>query len=70
MTNNEIITKDPDRRGQYACGVVAIRMQPTGADNQRAINEPPDDCPTDDADDGTGSPEQPAGLCNGAIFHQ
>jgi hypothetical protein len=32
-------------------------MQPTGADNQRAINEPPHDCPTDAADNGTGSPE-------------
>jgi len=29
-------------------------MQPTGGDNQRAIDEPGDDCPTDAGDDGTG----------------
>jgi hypothetical protein len=45
-------------------------MQSTRGDYQRAINEPPDDCPTDADDDGTGSPEQPDGLRNGAIFHQ
>jgi hypothetical protein len=66
MPNNEIITKYPDRRSRYACRVVALRMQPTAGDNQRAINEPGDDYPTD----GAGSHQQPAGLRNGAISHQ
>ena len=49
---NEIITKDPDRRSQCACGFVTVRMQSAGGDNQRAINKPRDDCATDAASDG------------------
>jgi len=70
MTRNEIVAKDPACGSRYAGGVVTVRMQSTRGDYQRAINEPPDDCPTDADDDGTGSPEQPDGLRNGAIFHQ
>jgi hypothetical protein len=70
MTDNEILTKDPDRRNQCACGLVTLRMQPTGVDNQRAINEPGHDCPTDGPDDVTDSDQQSTGPRNGTISHQ
>jgi hypothetical protein len=70
MTENEIVTKDPDRRSECACGFIPVRMQPTGGDNQRAINEPGDDRPTDTTDDGTDSYQQPTGFRNSTIFHQ
>jgi hypothetical protein len=70
MTDNEILTKDPDRRSQCACGLVTLRMQPTGVDNQCAINEPGHDCPTDGPDDVTDSDQQSTGPRNGTISHQ
>ncbi len=67
---NEIITKDPDRHSRYARGVVAVRMQPTGGDNQRAINKSGDDRPIDATGDRTGSHQYRTGGSNGAISQQ
>ncbi len=37
---NELATKDPDRRGQYAGGLVIVRMQPTTGDVQSTSSDP------------------------------
>jgi hypothetical protein len=58
---NGIVTEDSDHRGECACGVVAVRMQPTGGNNQRATGNPGASCPFNATDGGTDSYQQSAG---------
>ena|SRR5579862_5109907 len=62
---NEIDTKDPNRRGQCACEFVSVRMQPTRRDNQRNTVAPGGRRPIDATDNGAGSHQQPDGLHDG-----
>ena len=62
---NEIDTKDPDRRGQCAGGFVPVRMQPTGGDAQRTSGNPGASCPSDARDNGADSHHQRAATHDG-----
>src|ERR1039457_6061643 len=62
---NELVTKDPDRRGWYACGFVIVRMQSTRGDAHRAAGG---GCPIDATDDGTDFHQQPAVLHTGSVI--